>query len=149
MSSKPIKPTADAKKRPATYGKVGGAPAELAPNVLSDPPPGSHAELCAQVPKYLQTRKAQQAAEAEWRARNAPDPDCPPGMTMMPDSERLETLRVLQQSSDDVKEQMRRLPLRIETPSQIRRQAALEAKLKEVEDAIKIFSREKVFVQDG
>ena len=35
----------------------------------------------------------------------------------------------------------------VETPSQKRRKAELENKLKEIDDAIKIFSRPKVFVQ--
>jgi len=85
--------------------------------------------------------------EAE-RIANARDPGCPPGMTLMPEDERLETLRVLRATLDDVKSQLQRLPLTIETPSQIRRKNALEAKFKEVEDAVKIFSRPKVFVRE-
>lgn len=100
------------------------------------------------VPAYLQNRKARWAAQEADRISRAGDPDCPPGMSLMPDSERLETLRVLKATLDDVKGQMQRLPLTIETPSQIRRKNALEAKFKEVEDAIKIFSRQKVFVRE-
>lgn len=100
------------------------------------------------VPNYLQNRKAQWAAREAERISNAPDPDCPPGMSLMPEGERLETLRVLRATLDDVKGQIQRLPLTIETPSQIRRKNALDAKFKEVEDAIKIFSRNKVFVRE-
>jgi hypothetical protein len=38
------------------------------------------------------------------------------------------------------------LPLRIETPSQIRRKEDLERRLAEIEDATKIFNRPKVLV---
>lgn len=100
------------------------------------------------VPAYLQRRKMREAAQEADRIAHAPDPDCPPGMTLMPEGERQETLRVLRATLDDVKGQMQRLPLTIETPSQIRRKNALEAKFKEVEDAVKIFSRPKVFVRD-
>ena len=100
------------------------------------------------VPAYLEERKARMAEMEAQRIANARDPGCPPGMTLMPEEERLETLRVLRATLDDVKGQMQRLPLTIETPSQIRRKNALEAKFKEVEDAVKIFSRTKVFVRD-
>lgn len=100
------------------------------------------------VPAYLQERKARWAEKEADRIASAPDPDCPPGMMLMPDHERLETLRVLQSTLDDVKAQIQRLPLTIETPGQIRRKNDLDAKYKEVEDAIKIFSRPKVFVRD-
>ena len=42
--------------------------------------------------------------------------------------------------------QMNALPLRIETPSQIRRKNALEAKLQEIEEAIKVFDKTRVYV---
>lgn len=47
----------------------------------------------------------------------------------------------------DVRKQMLRLPLVIETMGQVRRQRDLEAKLQEVEGAIKTFDRPKVFVR--
>lgn len=106
-----------------------------------------HGEF-GKVPAYLQKRRAKWAATEADRIASAPDPDCPPGMTVMPESERLETLRALKATLDDVKANLQRLPLTIETPSQIRRKNALEAKYKEVEDAVKIFSRRKVFVRD-
>lgn len=43
---------------------------------------------------------------------------------------------------------MMKLPLMCETPGQIRRKEALEAKMKEVEDAIRIFSRSRVLVRE-
>lgn len=98
------------------------------------------------IPKYLLERKEQWAREEEERRLNAPDPDCPPGMVLLDEDERLRTLRVLRKSLDEARLQMNYLPLRIETPSQIRRKNVLEAKLQEIEDAIKVFDRSKVYV---
>ncbi len=44
--------------------------------------------------------------------------------------------------------QIGRLPLKIETLGQVKRKTELEAKLKEIEDAIAIFSKEKVYIAD-
>mmetsp|Transcript_22845 Transcript_22845/g.71019 ORF Transcript_22845/g.71019 Transcript_22845/m.71019 type:complete len:92 (+) Transcript_22845:839-1114(+) len=38
-------------------------------------------------------------------------------------------------------------PLQVETPSAIKMKSELEARLREIEDAVKIFSRKKVFIQ--
>ncbi|DBA04071.1 TPA: hypothetical protein N0F65_009418 [Lagenidium giganteum] len=98
------------------------------------------------LPKYLIERREEWAREEEERRRNAPDPDCPPGMMLMDEDERLRTLDVLRQRLEQARRQVNALPLRIETPSQIRRKNALDAKLEEIEDAIKVFDRKKVYV---
>ncbi|CAN0203567.1 unnamed protein product, partial [Ectocarpus sp. 4 AP-2014] len=48
------------------------------------------------VPEYLVSRQEQWEREAERRKAEAPDPSCPPGMKLMPEEERLQTLRQLQ-----------------------------------------------------
>jgi len=100
-----------------------------------------------QVPAYLRNRQAEWAREEEKRLRNAPDPSCPPGMRLMPEAERLETLTVLRRSQEAGKNQLSHLPLHIETPKMVQKKQALEAKLKEIEEALEIFNREKVYVQ--
>lgn len=67
---------------------------------------------------------------------------------LMPEAERLETLQALQASREEAKAAMQRLPLLIETLGQKKRKEALDNKMKELEDAIKIFTRPKVYVQD-
>lgn len=76
-----------------------------------------------------------------------PDKDCPPGMTLMPESERLDTLRVLEGNEREIQQALFKMPLQITTPSQKKRKEALEAKLQEIESAKKIFSRAKVYVE--
>ncbi len=66
----------------------------------------------------------------------------------MPEEERLETLRVLQASLAETSKLIGRLPLKIETMGQVRRKTELETKVKELEDAIEIFSRDVVYISD-
>eukprot|EP00644_Phytophthora_capsici_P010440 jgi/Phyca11/8674/fgenesh1_pm.PHYCAscaffold_30_\ len=98
------------------------------------------------IPQYLLKRKEQWAREEEERRQNAPDPDCPPGMILLDEDERVRTLDVLQKSLIEAQLRMNSLPLRIETLNQIRRKNELETKLQEIEDAIKVFDRAKVYV---
>jgi hypothetical protein len=103
-------------------------------------------EEFGRVPEYLEERKARWAEEEAQRRRNAPDPNCPPGMCLMPEAERRNTLQVLQQSKEEALAQLRRMPFVVETPSQRKKQEAIEAKLREIDNAIGIFSKEKVYV---
>lgn len=99
------------------------------------------------VPDYIEQRKAKWAAEKEEMKKRMPDPNCPPGMKLMPDEERMETLEVLLQSRTEALKQLQHMPFIVETPSATRKKLALEDKLKEIEDAVALFSRTKVFVK--
>ncbi|XP_029422279.1 enkurin domain-containing protein 1 isoform X2 [Nannospalax galili] len=83
------------------------------------------------VPHYLLERRDLWRQEAEARQHCQPDPAIPPGHTLMPEKQRLETLNNLLQNS-----------LRAQG-----HRAELDRKLVQVEEAIKIFSRPKVFVK--
>lgn len=106
---------------------------------------GKHEEF-GRVPQYLVDRKQRWEEEKEEIRLRMPDPNCPPGMRLMPEEERLSTLQVLQESKETVLEQLRRLPFVIETPSIRKKHDALECKLREIENALTIFSKQKVFV---
>ena len=84
-------------------------------------------------------------AEEEARREEEMADECPPGMVLMPEEERLETLAVLKQSMAETNHMLARMPLKIETPGQVRRKAELDAKVKELEDAIDIFSHNSEF----
>jgi len=107
---------------------------------------GSRHQDFGRVPEYLEQRKAQWEEQEYEKRRNAPDPNCPAGMCLMPEEERKNTLQVLQQSKEEALGQLRRMPFVIETPSQKKRQEFLESKLREIDTAIGIFSKEKVYV---
>jgi hypothetical protein len=79
-------------------------------------------------------------------AQEEADKEIPPGMIRMLEPDRLKTLNMLQESKNKIDDDIRRLPLRIETLSQIERQNTLLEKLKEIEGAIKIFSRNPVYI---
>ena len=100
------------------------------------------------VPAYLKERRAELEAAAEERRRNMPDEDCPPGMTLLPEEERVSTLAILTKSLAECKKQLGGMPLLIETHGQRKRQEALDDKMRELEEAIKIFGRDKVFVRE-
>lgn len=98
------------------------------------------------VPEYLEERKARKIREEEEERRRRPDPSCPPGMVLMPEHERLNTLGVLKQSREEALNQLQRLPFVVETPSMKRKQEVLETKLREIDRAMGIFSKDKVYV---
>ncbi len=68
-------------------------------------------------------------------------------MRILPEQERLETLHILACNREEVERQLAGLPIIIETPSMIRRQRELEARLQEIHEAVKVFSRPKVLVK--
>jgi hypothetical protein len=98
------------------------------------------------VPNYLEQRKQQWEDEKEEIKRRAPDPNCPKGMCLMPEIERLDTLEILHSSKAEALKQLQALPFVIETPSLKRRQQGLEDKLNEIEKAITLFSKPKVYI---
>ncbi|NXF36024.1 ENKD1 protein, partial [Nyctibius bracteatus] len=99
------------------------------------------------VPQYLLRRKELWRRQTEERLRNLPDPDMPPGHTMMPEHQRLETLCDLKQSQEQLIKDLVLLPMRSDTLSMQKRRVELERKLSQIEEAIKIFSRPKVFIK--
>ncbi|XP_009958999.1 PREDICTED: enkurin domain-containing protein 1 [Leptosomus discolor] len=99
------------------------------------------------VPQYLLERKELWRRQMEERLRNLPDPNTPPGHTMMPEAQRLETLGNLKQSQELLVRDLVMLPVRADTLSVQKRRVELEGKLSQIEEAIKIFSRPKVFIK--
>lgn len=102
------------------------------------------------MPKYLSKRKTelQQKADAERKARELEESDCPPGMRPMDADEVAATLKILQENRSAITQECRRMPLKLETEGQKRRGMELENKLREIEEAIKIFSRPVVYCKD-
>ena len=74
------------------------------------------------------------------------DKDVPPGMIRMTEEERQKTLELLRGNKAQAEDDFRRLPFRIETPSQIERQQKLIGKIKEIDEALKVFSRSPVYI---
>lgn len=100
------------------------------------------------VPKYLVDRKTEMAMQYEAQQLAKEAALIPPGMRVMPEEERLEMISILQRNREEILRLIQQLPFVIETPSQIRRKNDLEQRLREIEDAFKIFSRPKVLVHN-
>lgn len=99
------------------------------------------------VPQYLRQRQEEWRQEEEQRKAAEPDPSVPPGHTLMPAEERRKTLQLLSEHQESLTKELQSLPLRTDTLRLQRRRADLEARLAEVEDALRIFSRPKVFIK--
>ncbi|MFT7805051.1 enkurin domain-containing protein 1-like [Arapaima gigas] len=99
------------------------------------------------VPQYLEKRKEQWQREEEERRRNLPDPSVPAGHTLVPEKERQEMLQSLKNTQQSLVKELLALPVRVDTLSIQSRRAELDRRLSELDEAIKIFSRDKVFVK--
>ncbi|XP_036363897.1 enkurin domain-containing protein 1 isoform X2 [Octopus sinensis] len=99
------------------------------------------------IPKYLKERQAQWVKDEEERVASLPDPTVPPGHKVLPDSERVETLELLQKNQRDLLQKIQKLPLSNDSVRAQKRRQELESKLAEIDEAVKIFSRSKVFVK--
>jgi len=114
---------------------------------ISDMPAEHKHNNFGKVPSYLRERNAELAGREAQRRAAAEAELIPEGMMLLSEEERLKTLRQLADSRKEVEAQLHRLPFNVETPSQIRHKQSVETRLKEIEDAVKVFSRTKVFVR--
>ena len=97
------------------------------------------------VPKYLRERQAELASDEQERIRLANlDVDCPPGMRLLPENERQTMLKTLERNREKVVSEISKLPFVIDTMGLKKRKQGLESKIKEIDDAVRIFSRKKV-----
>lgn len=109
---------------------------------------GKKHENFGKVPSYILDRKAKAEEEARKKAEEdaARNNGIPPGMILMPEEERLATLATLQENLRKVQNELGHFPIVVETMSRKRAKAELEAKLKEIEDAISLFSKKRVLI---
>ncbi|CBY13251.1 unnamed protein product [Oikopleura dioica] len=101
------------------------------------------------VPQYLHDRKRElQLSKEEEYARTHPDPMCPPGHALLPEAQRRETLEKLQAAIADYEAQLATLPVRqCDSLAYKHRKENLEREIYELDEAIKTFSKRKVYVQ--
>lgn len=97
------------------------------------------------IPSYIKNRKAQ-AAEAEKLLALQKENDCPIGMVLMPDAERIETLHQLKETNKQLKYQLSHLPIANRTMRTEAKREQLERELLENEQSQVIFTRPKVYV---
>ncbi|KAI8853726.1 calmodulin-binding-domain-containing protein [Chytridium lagenaria] len=105
-----------------------------------------------QLPKYLVDRKLEWAEKEKQRMMALEFEKIPRGMTLVPEDERQETLRLLADHEKKLIQELSQFSLVVESIRQKKRKVELETKLREVEDAIEMFSRPKVYIsrdEDG
>ncbi|XP_011506067.1 PREDICTED: uncharacterized protein LOC105368697 [Ceratosolen solmsi marchali] len=98
------------------------------------------------VPKYIKERKEalQKIEEAKAASKNV---DCPSGHVPVPDNERKQTLSILKKNYQEFVNELNMLPIRTDTLRSHKRKMEIEKQLTKLEEAIKIFSRPKVFIK--
>ncbi|XP_074647840.1 enkurin domain-containing protein 1-like isoform X1 [Tubulanus polymorphus] len=99
------------------------------------------------VPEYLIHRQKEMADEEQRRIDSIPDPTIPDGHKVMDEKERVESLELLRKNQEALITQLNMLPITSDTMRVKNKRLDLEAKLSELEEAIRIFSRPKVFVK--
>ncbi|CAM9991898.1 unnamed protein product, partial [Pylaiella littoralis] len=123
---------------------AGASAVDMKARDVSDQDTAFTHENYGRVPEYLVSRQEQWEKEADRRRAEEPDPSCPPGMKVMPEGERLQTLRQLQENESVCQSQLNTFPLVVQTPLLQRRVDELNKKLKEIDEAKAIFSRARV-----
>lgn len=68
------------------------------------------------------------------------------GMVRLSEAERVETLSLLQENEKKLRSELHRLPLAAQSLGTIKKRENLENKLNEIQEAKKIFSKDKVYV---
>ena len=98
------------------------------------------------VPAYMKGIKKELAQDKERKAKAIEDANNPPGMRLMTEDERLETLQMLITAKDEAMLDYNKLPIAANNMAIKQRRQDLEDKIQEVEKAIKTFTRPKVYV---
>lgn len=98
------------------------------------------------IPSYLKNFKKQEEQKKKDEIAAKEAAKIPKGMRLLSEEEKKETIATLNFKKDQILEENRKLPLKIETIGQKQRQADINKRLIEVEAAIKAFNKEKVFV---
>ena len=102
------------------------------------------------VPAYLLKRKEEQLRQHAqvMQTRKEYPIDCPPGMRVMKNDDRLATLRQLEDSRLQLLKALADMPMIVDSLGLKQKKTSLEARLRDVEKALTIYSRTRVFVRD-
>ena len=99
------------------------------------------------VPKYLQEIKKNAEILKDIEKKKKEEEKYPKGTRLLPEEERLLTLRKLEESKKELENLIEKLPITLNSLSSRQKQQKLYKELDEVEKAIVIFSKDQVFVK--
>ena len=97
-------------------------------------------------PAYITNRKARREQEEERRLLMEQNKPPAPGLVLLEEHERLETLRILEEQEAIERDKLRNIPFAMNGHRAARLREAIEFRLKEIEDTKRIFSKDRVFV---
>jgi hypothetical protein len=100
-------------------------------------------------PAYITNRRAKIEREEQDRLLKEQNAPPAPGLVLLEDSERLETLRLLEESERVERDKLCNIPFSMNAQRAARLREAIEFRLKEIEDAKIIFSKDRVFVEQS
>ena len=98
------------------------------------------------MPNYLNKYKNQREEEIKQKAIDDEMSRHPPGTRLMPESERQETLRDLNEAKVETNRQLERLPIVSHSQKAERHKKELEEKLARLDKALETFSKPTVYV---
>lgn len=127
-------------RRPAAPGAAAVAAVPAATSGPTAREPGK-------VPVYLKRRQAEMAEERR-RAAAPPSVVAPPGFRLVPEAERLISLDVLRKRREEVEAALQRLPFRIETAGQRKREKEALEQLAHMDRLLMMFGNVHVFVPE-
>ncbi|CAF0932528.1 unnamed protein product [Rotaria sordida] len=99
------------------------------------------------VPNYIEKIKEKRDQDAYQTFVNTPDPDCPLGHVKVDNNQRVSTLAQLQSNRVELEKKLGHLPIRNDTVTLRRTKEYIEKKIVELDEAIQIFSKPKVFIK--
>lgn len=139
--------SADSARQKIAFGKKAPSPQPntYAQSVVTSSSNERHKSY-GKVPKYITDRKTKIEQEEEEIRRLRENAPPAPGLVLLEESERLETLRMLEANEKEAREALRNIPFRMNEQRAARLRQAVEYRLKEIDDTRKIFSKDKVFV---
>lgn len=111
--------------------------------------PGEETYQYGEVPSYLKKRKEKWAEEEELKREAKRKRRMPQGMVVMPELERLNTLETLNKKKNELEVNLRKMPVICDTVGLRRKRKEMEDKIDEIENALKIFSKKKVFISEN
>jgi len=100
------------------------------------------------IPSYITKRKIEWAEKAEQERIEADRMKIPPGMKLMSEKERVETLTLLKDNASKLEDALGKMSITSDTLKTRQRKAELREKLQEVDSAVKLFSKKHVFVYE-
>lgn len=132
--------------------KVPSGSASSVRSSLPQKPPGGEAferhrhKSFGKIPAYITNRRAKIEREEQERLEREANAPPAPGLVLLADSERLETLKILEENESTERDKLRNIPFSMNATRAARLREEIEYKLMEIEKAKAIFSKDKVFV---